>query len=245
MATGVLLFEGMKVGVLPGDFAIQVDENGSIDAKLVLSTAYNVLPVWIRVAHDQLWEAKRASDSIRDAWSADDNVNRELLISELEPSMQVFVACGIALDSLYDQLRPFAKISHDELESWRNNKTSRATQIVEVVRRVYRLDAEVTAKFKQNISGVIKYRDLAVHPSLELRQSCTRPDLRVGVDWKFSAYRYSNAVSCFKTTMELLIYLYERKCQVPEVVAEMERIFAALEQLKVVTRNIPLEKHEP
>ena len=171
MTTGVLIFEGMKVGVLPGDFTVQVDENGSVNANLVLSTAYNVLPIWIRAANDHLLEARKASEAVRNAWSADDQANRELLIAELEPCMQVFVACGIALDALYDQLRPFAKLSAADLKSWKDNKTARETQISEVVRRVFRLDAEMAAKFKQNLAGIFEYRDKAVHPSFELRQT--------------------------------------------------------------------------
>lgn len=237
MTVGVLIFQGMKVGVLPGDLTIQVDEHGSVNAKLVVSTAYNVLPMWIRAANDQLLVARKASEAVRNRWGSDDQANKELLIAELEPSMQVFVACGIALDALYDQLRPFAKINAAQLKSWRENRTARETQIAEVVRRVYRLDAEMTAKFKQNLAAVFKYRDMAVHPSLELKQTCTRPDLPVGVDWKFSAYRYSNAERCFKVTMEMLIHLYERKSHVADVVAETERVFAALEELRVIKRN--------
>ena len=123
MATGVLIFEGMRVGVLPEDFTIQVDERGSpVSTKLVLSTAYNVLPIWIRAANDQLLQARKASEAVRNGWSTNDQANRELLIAELEPSMQVFVACGIALDALYDQLRPFAKLSATELSSWKDNR---------------------------------------------------------------------------------------------------------------------------
>jgi hypothetical protein len=135
----------------------------------------------------------------------------------------------------------FVHSQNSVLPSWKVGRTTRrhAIRIAEVTRRVYRLDPGVTASFKQNISAVTKYRDMAVHPSLELKRSCTRPDLPVGVDWKFSAYRYSNAESSFRTSMEMLIYLYERKCHVPEVVAEMERVFAALEELRVVKRNIP------
>jgi hypothetical protein len=238
MATGVLIFEGMKVGVLFGDSTVRVDERGSVNANLVLSTAYNVLPIWIRAANDHLLEARKASEAVRNGWSADDQANRELLIAELEPCMQVFVACSIALDALYDQLRPVAKSSAADLRSWKDNKTARETQIAEVVRRVFRLDAETAAKFKQNLAGIFEYRDKAVHPSFQLKQTCTRPDLPVGVDWRFSAYRCSNAERCFKTTMEMLIQLYERKSHVAEVVAEMERVFAALEELKVIKRNI-------
>jgi hypothetical protein len=238
MATGILVFEGMRIGVLPGDFTVEVDEHGSLDARLVLSTAYNVLPLWVRVANDELLSARSASEAIRVGWGHDDQKNRELLIAELEPSLQLFVACGIALDALYDQLRPFAKLTASDIQTWKDKKTARDAQIAEVARRVYRLDATVTSKFKQNIAEILKYRDLAVHPSLELKQTCTRPDIPVGVDWKFAAYRYSNAERCFRATMEVLIHLYERGCGVTQVDEEMARVFNALEELKVVKRNV-------
>ncbi|HWR76549.1 MAG TPA: hypothetical protein VN283_04990 [Thiobacillus sp.] len=237
MATGVLVFEGMKIGVLPGDMTIEVNEDGAVTSKLILSTAYNILPIWIRIANDELLQARQASTALKAQWGTNDQINRELLVAELEPSLQVFVACGISLDALYDQLRPFAKLTEADLQKWKDNRTGRDKQIVEVVRRVYKLDALLTSQFKLHISEIIKYRDMAVHPSLELKQTCTRPDVPVGVDWKFSAYRCSNAETCFKATMQMLIHLYERECDVANVVDQMEHVFKALEELKVITRN--------
>jgi hypothetical protein len=237
MTEGVLVFEGMRVGVLPGDLTVAVDESGISNAKLTLSTAYNVLPLWLRIANDQLLQAKRAAESIVADWGKSDESDRELLVAELESSLQVFVACGIALDALYDQLRPFAKLSPVDIEAWKNNGTGRAKQIVEVVRRVYKLDAKPTAQFKQNIGEIIKFRDMAVHPSLDLKRACTRPDIPVGVDWKFSAYKHPNAARCMQATMEMLIYLFERKSGASEVDQQMENIVKALEQLNVVTRK--------
>jgi len=202
MTSGVLVFKGMTVGFLPGDLAISVDESGSINSKAILSSAYNVLPIWLRIAHDQLVQAKQASDAVATRWAANDETNRELLVSELEPSLQVFVASGIALDALYDQLRPFAKLSHTEIQAWKGNKTARGKQITEVIRRVFKLKAKETALFQQSITEILKYRDMAVHPSLELKRMCTRPDIPVGVDWKFSAYRYSSAAGCFVSVRE-------------------------------------------
>jgi hypothetical protein len=235
---GVLVFEGMKVGVLPGDLTIEVDESGSVNSKLILSTAYNVLPIWLRIANDQLFQAKQTSDELKARWGSIEEANRELLVAELEPSLQVFVACGIALDALYEQLRPFSKLSQDDIQKWKDNGTGRDKQIAEVIRRVYRLGAEETGQFKRNISQILKYRDMAVHPSLELRQTCVRPDIPVGVDWKFSAYKYSNAARCFKATMEMLIYIYDRKSGINDVDQQMENVMKALVQLKVVTRNV-------
>jgi hypothetical protein len=82
-----------------------------------------------------------------------------------------------------------------------DNKTPRDAQVAEIVRRVYRLEPAMRAKFKQNLSEIFKYRDLAVHPSSELKRTCTRPDIPVGIDWKFSTYRYTNAEKCFRATM--------------------------------------------
>jgi hypothetical protein len=125
--------------------------------------------------------------------------------------MQVFVACGIGLDALYDTLRPFAKISADEIEAWRRNGTSRAKQIVEILRRTHKLKSDVLDNFKGCIDKVIKYRDMAIHPSLELKNACTRPDIQVGVDWKFFAYRFSNAEWCLTNTINMIVYLYEHE----------------------------------
>jgi len=71
-----------------------------------------------------------------------------VLDREAYASIQVFVACGTALDAFYEQLRPFAKIGKADIEVWRDNKTSRAAQIAEIIRRVYKLEKDVFAAFK-------------------------------------------------------------------------------------------------
>ncbi len=235
MSVGVLIFEGMKVGFLPGDFQISVDESGSFKSRAILSTAYNVLPIWLRVARDNLSQAKTASDNISKKWDdLDENGRKELLISELEASLQVFVSCGIVLDALYDQLRPYANISDTDRKKWRENKIGRGKQIAEVIRRVYKLDNNVFKHFKQNISEIVKYRDLAVHPSHDLKNACDRPDIPVGVDWKFAMYRFANSERCYVATTEMIRYLYTKRCDEKRVVELMEIVFKALRELKVV-----------
>ena len=45
MTNGIVIFRGMKVGVLPGDLKISVGDDGSLESTLILSSAYNVLPI--------------------------------------------------------------------------------------------------------------------------------------------------------------------------------------------------------
>jgi hypothetical protein len=227
----------MTVGILPGDMQISVGEDGAIASKLIVSTAYNVLPIWLRVASDQLHQAKSANDALKQSWGDNDASNRELLISELEPSLQVFVACGIALDCLYDQLKPHAKLAPVTIDAWKQNRTGRAKQILEVIRRVYRLDNTNTKGFGMHIEEIIQFRDRAVHPSLDLQRTCTRPDVPVGVDWKFAAYRFTNSQICFEATMRMLIHLYEKASGIVELDAQFDTIFEALEELKLISRK--------
>ncbi len=237
MSNGVLIFKGMQIGILPGDFTISLNENGEQDPKLILSTAYNVVPLWLKIGHDNLKLAKNASSEISEKWSDDADIQKELLLKELAPAMQVFVSCGIALDALYDTVRPYSKLTQQEIEAWRTNKTSRAKQIIEVLRRTHKLKGDTLKSFEGCVGQVIKHRDLAVHPSTELKNSCSRPDIPVGVDWKFSAYRFSNAEWCLNNTVNMIVYLYENKSGVAEVDNSLANIIDALEELKVVKRN--------
>ena len=245
MTSGILIFEGMQVAILPGDISLECTNSQSISPDIILSTAYNVLPIWIRIAHDNLRQAKQASLTISKEWPEDSGHQKELLILELEPSLQVFVSCGIALDALYDQLRPFAKLTNTQIQKWRSNRTGRAKQITEVIRRVYNLKPTIANEFKQDIAQIIKYRDLAVHPSLELKNACSRPDIPVGVDWKFSAYRFTNSEWCFQSIIKILGYLYETKSQTDNVNEQMENVILALQELKVIKFNKNQANNKP
>lgn len=64
MSGGVLIFEGMKVGVRGGDLTISVDEYGTIDANVILSTSYNLLPVWLRIAYENTVLALKANERV-------------------------------------------------------------------------------------------------------------------------------------------------------------------------------------
>ncbi len=237
MSSGVLIFQGMTVGVLQGDFEISLDDTGSLKSKLILSTAYNVIPIWLRIANDHVLSAKAASEALKQQWDDNAENQKKLLISELAPSMQVIVSCGIAFDALYDMLRPYANISKKDIDKWKEKRTSRGVQITEIIRRVYKLKNETLNQFKKVITEIIKYRDIAVHPSGELKNACPRPDIPVGVDWKFSAYRFTNAATCFQSTMKMFIYLHETKCKEDSINKDMENIFLSLQELGVVSKK--------
>lgn len=234
MGNGVLLFEGMTSGILAGDLKISINENGTLDSNLILSTAYNVIPVWLRIAKDNVTLAKLSHEAILAKWSQDPTLQKTLLIAELTPSIQVIVACGIALDGLYEMLRPNTRISEQDIKAWKHKRTSRGAQIFEIIRRSYRLSNETSKQIKALISQIIKMRDMAVHPSLELKNVAFRPEISVGVDWRFSLFRFENAKACLESTLDIFIHLHEHPRQIKANSVTMENIFRALYELDVV-----------
>lgn len=209
MADGVFISKGMKVGILDGDLTITTNEEGQFHMDAILSTAFNVVPYWLRIASDNLTQSRTAFLKLKDEWGEDSETQHDLLISEFLPSMQVIVACATAFDALYGMLKPFAKISDQTLASWKTNKTSRAAQIAEVIRQTHRLKPARSNEFRQAIKAIFKTRDEAVHPSNKLRRTALRPELGVGVDWNFATYRYENAKLSFENTIKIVVFLHE------------------------------------
>lgn len=235
MTSGVLIFKGMRVGVLPGDFVIDLDPAGNnTNAQIILSTSYNVIPIWLRAARTHLQGAKEASAQIASCWHQDGVDKRNLLVSELEPAMQTIVCCAIALDALYDQVNRHVSISPTTRAAWAKNRTSRSARVLHAVKLAFRLSNGATKQIAPVLSEVFRYRDMAVHPASELKRTCSRPDLPEGVDWRFAAYRFPNAKSCFDFTLELMRHLVNRRCRIPQLSEEMGRVNEALEELGVI-----------
>jgi hypothetical protein len=227
----------MRVGFLEGDLSIGFDEHGELQTKAILSSSYNVLPIWLRIAHDNMELARIAFEAIANGWDEDPDNQRKLLLAELTPAIQTFVACGIAFDAFYDQIKSFAGILEADAAAWKVNRTSRASQISEVIRRVYKLDKDEFVSVKKTIKDIIKWRDSAVHPSTKLKPAMNRPDFSVGVDWRFCMYRYENASICYQNTMYVFSFLREKKSPKKEVNEGMEIVYEALDEMGLVVRG--------
>ncbi len=239
---GVLIFKGMRVGFLEGDLRIGFSEDGTIESKAILSTSFNVVPLWLRVAHDNLALARTAFQNIAAQWDDDPENQKTLLIAELAPATQTIVACAIAYDALYAQLKPLAKVDNEEMAAWKKNKTSRAARISEVLRRVFRLNGEDYKQIKKVVTETIKLRDLAVHPSHELKNALNRPDVPVGLDWRFCVYRYENAATCYNNSVKLFTFFRGNASRDKAASENIESIFEALVEMNLISDDLHSER---
>jgi hypothetical protein len=237
VATGVLIFDGMKLGIRAGDLQFSLDGSSPENNRAILSTSFGVVPVWLSTARAALKQSEVASEAIKSSWSDDGASNKRLLIAELGPSMSVFVCCAIAVDALYDQLRPLAKLPDDLVQKWREKRTSRPKQISEVIRRVFRIPKAEASTISEALAWMFRARDNAVHPSSELKPACVRPDLPVAVDWKFAFYTCENAKVCYSNSMNLLSLLSEKSTHNKAVASELTGIVNALEEFGLIRRT--------
>lgn len=217
----VLIFKGMKVGIQEGDFQISVEKDGGISSRVILSTSYSTIPMWMKIAKDSCEEAKARSRVISEAWPSDEEDQRRVLLAEFGPSMQAIVALAIAIDALYGLIISHARLDQRTLDGWRRNRTARKNRICEVFRRVFTLDKDETANCRKIVGEIMHLRDRAVHPSHELRRTMVRPDVGVDLDWRFVAYRSANSHTAYDNTIRMLLLFLQRNSSRKEPIPEL------------------------
>jgi hypothetical protein len=190
---GIYITKGMTVSV--PKFSIRVRDDGSIDGDpIILHLRFDVCPTWVQIANRHLEAAKAAQEQRRVAWAgSDEQAKTQSLEAEFEASMQAIMAAAIAWDAAYSVLREHVDIPPSMAKRWRTGRTARYSQITEIVRRAFNLKPKSVAALRANLKEIYRFRDLAVHPSGKVKAAIHHPELDVGVEWRFVAFRASNA----------------------------------------------------
>lgn len=218
----------MKVGFLEGDFQISIDDEGKFQSKAILSTSYNTIPLWLRISRDACLDARQYAESLKTDWPQESEEQKRLLLAELRPSMMALVGCAVAIDGIYDLIKPFAKIDKATLEGWKRRKKSRSKQVSETFRRAFGLSKEETSSLQKIVKEIFDLRDKAVHPSHQIQNAMSRADLPVGVDWRFAAYRFDNAATAYNNTIQLLHFFMSRRSLDKKLGSALEALSGAL-----------------
>lgn len=103
------------------------------------------------------------------------------------------MAAAIAVDSFYLALRDRTSLSKETIQTWRDKRTARHKQVAEVLRRAFALSPRSSVVLRGNLKEIFKYRDLAVYPSGDTAAPVLHPELQIGVEWRFAAFRTENA----------------------------------------------------
>lgn len=200
---GVFITRGMTVGF--PELTLTMGDDGKITSNFRLHVRFDVCPSWVQLALGHLASAQNARAHREAVWvGIDEEAKAQALEREFECSMQAVMASAIALDAFYAILQQHVVLSPSVTDKWRVGRTSRYTQVAEVVRRAFSLKPKSAAALRSNIKEIYRLRDLAVHPSGKIEAPVLHPELNLGVEWRFATYRALNAEQVVNGTSWIL-----------------------------------------
>lgn len=177
------------------EFTIEVNEEGQLKSSdVTLDLAQDVTPFWLEIALGHCEEAKAHHAAVHERVRiAEDQELADALEAEFKSSMQACVAAAVGIDAFYGRVKEFVDMPPATIAAWQDNRTARHAQIAEVLRRGFRIPSSKMAVLKQLLKEVFEWRDLAVHPPPEPDRPVLRPDLHLGLEWRFVTFRLYNA----------------------------------------------------
>jgi hypothetical protein len=124
-------------------FTLEFTEDGQVKGDPIqIHIAINVVGPWLEIMLDRLSDALEARASLARAMDDDDvEAVAAALIAETTAGMQVAVSGGIVLDAVYTGLRDRLDLPPETLAAWRDGRTARKRQMLEVLRRAVRFEA--------------------------------------------------------------------------------------------------------
>jgi len=191
---GIFISRGMTVAIPAGGLTIGIGDDGNFTGNLTLHVRFDVCPTWVELSLRHLEEAKAKRADRVAAWiGTNENLKASTLEREFEASMQAILSAAIAIDAFYSIMQTHVMLPPSLLDRWRTKRTSRYSQVTEVLRRAFQLKTKGTTALRQNLKEIYRLRDLAVHPSGKIEVPILHPELNVGVEWRFAYFRTKNA----------------------------------------------------
>lgn len=185
-----------------------VTEQGEPRGEITFHVHFDVCPTWLEIAARHLNDAKLRHAERVTAWQhPDQDARATALEREFESSMQAVMAAAIAIDAFYAVIRKRIAVPDSLIATWREKRTPRYSQVAEVLRLAFGLNARMQQPLRQNIREIYKLRDLAAHPSGNIEAPIFHPELAVGVEWRFVYFRYQNAKLAVQSAVQMLAEL--------------------------------------
>lgn len=194
-AVGVYISEGMGVRIPAGGLTISIDEQGAPSVQVIeFQVSLDVWPYWIDIGMDHADLARKARRELEEAVAEDRDADKGIhLEAECKAGMVACSAAGFALDAFYESIRWHLPGMDALIRDWNRAGTPRHRRVAETIRRGTVLTNEQGKDLQRGVREVFKYRSWAVHPPADFRAPVVHDLLGAGVEWRFMAFRSSNA----------------------------------------------------
>jgi hypothetical protein len=203
--SGIFISKGTTITIPIGGLSIFFGGEGAPKTDIKVHVVFDVCPSWLEIALDHLSVAKTCNVARNAAWESNDgDAKGATLEREFKASMQAIVAAATAIESFYATTRKKINIDEALAMKWREKKIARYSQVCEVLRLAFQLKPENLKILRGILKQIYQFRAYAVHPSSSPTEAVLHPELKVGVEWRFVAFRYENVLPLVRATMEII-----------------------------------------
>jgi hypothetical protein len=231
--SAVPLREDAPAGVASGGIVLPFGEEPTAAGSTVPAACFDAVSKWLEIAIRYASDAQVAKHARVAAWEGTDEAARAAALEwEFEVSMQAIVACGVAVDSLSDMLQTRVELPRLLIDKWRENRTPHCIRVSEVFGRALSLAPKATTALHQNLSEILRFRDLAVGATAKANALILHPELQTGIEWRFVYFRCENALTIVRATSRLVWGLAASgKPRDPEVQKYLDAVRSRIEAI--------------
>lgn len=194
---GVLVIPGSTIALK--NFRLWIDDSGEVQANLEPQIAFEMWPLWMRVAIDHEQSARVARQQLIDA--TDDTQRAAALNDETRAGMVAISACAFALESMAISVATRASL-HGVGKS-----KSAGRRVAEVLRQCFAVPNHQVTQWRKAVLDVFRFRNWAVHPDSAAQDPMEHPGLRAFVPRPANLYRLENSVGSVDVTLSTVAKL--------------------------------------
>jgi hypothetical protein len=194
-----LRLKNLSISVLP--------DGTLIGSPVTLELAYDLWPLWLRIAivHERM--AKEARARLESLSGSHDQRHAAALDDETTAGMVAVAAAVFAVDAFYGSV-----CTRIDTPPPRGRRSRRYALIAETFKRAFLMSQPSSNALRQHLREAFRFRDKSVHPSGEFRGAVRHPVMRVGVAVPHVAFRVENA----QALVTFVISLIEQCAGVPK-----------------------------
>lgn len=186
---GLLTLRGSTLALT--DFRIEIAADGGITSNIRPQIAWEIWPLWLRVAIDHEVTALSARDRLLSLDGVgDDQARAETLEEETRAGLVTLSAVAFALEAM-----ALSAARHAGLAPGIGKNASAARRIAELLKQCFAIPPSGFDKWRSALVTIFVARNEAVHPDAGLRDPLPHPALRAGVPRPAHVYRVENATA--------------------------------------------------
>lgn len=202
---GVLIFRGSTFAIR--DFHISIDASGEMTSSMRPQIAWEIWPLWLRVAIDHEAAAKVAREQLATADGPDDDQRRASLVEEETRAGMVTVsAAAFTVEAM-----ALSAATHAGLPPGIGRRASAARRVAETLKQCFAIPPSRFAAWRDSLVMIFSARNEAVHPDAGLRDPMPHPGIRAGVPRPAHVYRLENATA----TVDVVLWTALTACVKP------------------------------